>query len=374
MMTGTEDGQKRMDISREKPTAPPYYYDDDEITLKELILKIKLFGSELWVSKWLIVGVTLLFMLGFLGKAVVDKTTYESGLRFLLSGAKQNTQALSEFEFVELENNKITELARSGRIVHEVLLSQTLIDNKFDFIANHIIDLYNFHDKWKEEPIVEEYRHLHLGDFYFEGEEISSFTQREYRALNLLHEFVSGSSLSNTKGVMEMSYDLKSEIFTLTVETVNDNLSMILSKTLFERLREFYVEETVGRPQRMYKLVKAETDSLYNELYRVERQLAGFNDRDRGLISGISRLPKDKIIREVSIVNEEYNASLRRKRGLELLLTSDTPEFQIIDQTFIPIKKEPSRIKALLIGLFLGGFLASLYIIFRRIYRDAMAS
>jgi len=44
----------------------------------------------------------------------------------------------------------------------------------------------------------------------------------------------------------------------------------------------------------------------------------------------------------------------------------------MIDRTYIPLASQSSKIKQLLIGGFLFGFLGVLYVIARKIIRDAM--
>ncbi len=360
-------------MSEVKNPYPQQPYDDDEISLKDLILKFREFRKEIWRSKLLVFSIMMLFAAGFLAKAFIDKTEYTSGLRFLLSGTTPRSTSVGDFDFVPVENNKITELAKSGRIIHNVLLNKANMGGKDDYIANHIINLYEFHEEWNKEPYLEEYAHLHLGDFYFKHDAIGAFQQREYRALNILHEFLTGSSLRKRKGIMNITYDLKSEIFTLNVKSLDDNLSTALANAIYNELRAFYVEQTVGRPTKALGLVTVEVDSLYNQLTRAEAQYAGLSDRDRGLVSVISKLPREKLARDISLFEQEYKAALSRKRSLEQLLARDTPEFQIIDQTFIPIVEKLSKPKMILIGLFLGGFLAFLYVIGRKIVREALA-
>ena len=55
-------------------------------------------------------------------------------------------------------------------------------------------------------------------------------------------------------------------------------------------------------------------------------------------------------------------------------LKNKTPDFSIIDQTFLPVWNSPSILKALLIGGFLGAFLGVGFLVFRKIIRDALNS
>ena len=56
-------------------------YEDDEITLKELILKIKEYIHEVWVNKMITIIFILLLFSFFMYKALVTPTTYSANLK-----------------------------------------------------------------------------------------------------------------------------------------------------------------------------------------------------------------------------------------------------------------------------------------------------
>lgn len=91
------------------------------------------------------------------------------------------------------------------------------------------------------------------------------------------------------------------------------------------------------------------------------------------LISRSSSLSFEQLSRKEETTNRVYQEILKNKERVEFMLSSETPEFQVIDRTFIPIVAASSKLKALLIGGFLGGFLGVGYIIGRKVIRDAMA-
>jgi uncharacterized protein involved in exopolysaccharide biosynthesis len=55
-------------------------------------------------------------------------------------------------------------------------------------------------------------------------------------------------------------------------------------------------------------------------------------------------------------------------------LRKETPLVQLIDRPILPLKKEKlGRLKALVLGGLLAGFLSSLYLLFRKFYRKIVA-
>ena len=354
------------------------YYQDDEITLKELILKIREFWLELWGKKWIILGVAIIGAAVFAVRAKMQETTYTTGLSFMVTENDQNDQNAflnldGQIELRGIGNNKITELARSGRIIHQVLLSQDVIGDRRDYLANHLIKLYGLDKKWAEEKMVEQYKNLHLKDFLFSRDDLDEFVPKELRALSIIHDLVSGNNITGNKGLATTSYNEDTEIFRLSVKTREENLSMRLIEGIYEELQDFYIEDKIGAPQRAFEVVSAEADSLLRVLSSLEGRLAYTKDRNRGVSSSQASINLSKLERDVSKANQEYEESVRSKKRLEMLLQGGTPTFQVIDQTFFPVRNASSLLKALILGGFLGGFLSSFFVIGRKIVRDAMA-
>ena len=69
----------------EQQNIPPY--QDDEITLKELIEKLLEFWRELWAKKWWIILIAIPFVLYFGYKAKNTPITYTAELTYTLNAA-----------------------------------------------------------------------------------------------------------------------------------------------------------------------------------------------------------------------------------------------------------------------------------------------
>lgn len=367
------------------PPNQQYYFEEEELSLKDILVKAKEYWREVkinlvWIS--LLVGV---LAGAFYFNAKVKPTTYTAGLTFMLgqtglSGQKE-TSELSIFlnsinrrgRDAKAGANKIIRLARSGRIVHKALFDRTKFNGKEDYLANHLIDFYDLNNIWANEPIREGYEHLSLKNFYFSNEDIGSFSPKEYRALATLREVVSGNDLTATKGIMTISYDDLGELYKLEVVTGNENMSLKLVEAIYLELKDFYIEETVGRPRRNLKKLEILTDSLYNKLSKAENNLSQANVRKRSVISATPGKLTNRLNKKVQELSGLYTQASEQKQKLEFALNNQTPTFQIIDQTFIPIKDEPSKMKATVLGGILGLFLGLGFFILRKIIRDALA-
>lgn len=360
------------------PPSPPPYYEDDEITLKELILKIQEFGREIWNNKWWVILFAGIVSGAFLLKAFLSESSYTSSLTFLVSSNKakpavdQELAAILGYNVVNYELNKIVELARSRQIVNPVLFERKVLENKEDYLGNHLINTYNFHEKWEEEAASSQYQDIQLNNFYFTSDSTANFDAREIRAITLIGELLAGSNLKGKKGLITSAYDKKTEMVNLTVKAKNKELSIFLLDAIYHSLYDFYQEETVGRPQRAFESLTIRADSLLNNLNALERQLAQQSDRYKNILSKVSHLKLDQLNRKVETTNRVYQEVLRNKERLEFMIGNESADFQIIDRTFVPIDNSTSKIMNVLIGGFLGAFLAIIYILSRKFFRDAM--
>ena len=130
-------------------------HDNDEISIKELILKTQEYIKIIWSKKIPLIAVSLLFGLGFAVKSYLKPTTYTAELTFMVNqdegGGMSGIGAMlgqfglgggggaSNFE-------KITEIARSGKICERTLMDSATVGGTTDLLANHIIKAYEMHD------------------------------------------------------------------------------------------------------------------------------------------------------------------------------------------------------------------------------------
>ena len=360
------------------PSYPPPYYQDDEITLKELILKLIEFWQEikkefLWIGIAGVLGGGLFFL-----KASLEETKYTGTLSFMISEEAENKQvALSSdllgLGVIDYNLDKISALVKSSRIMHRALTRIVDIDGQQDFLANHVIDIYELGDKWNREKSNNLNADLLLTDFRFKSDTWPLFDQRELRALTQIQDQIIGNQLKGIKGFLSVSYDEATEVFVLKASSLNSNLTTQLSTTVYDELSAFYVERTVGRPAAAFREAKILVDSLSLQLSQAERSLVNAEDRTLGLIGRSAQLNIADLSRRVKDIDRRYQQALVTKESLEAIINRQTPDFLMIDRTYIPLESGSSKIKQLLLGGFLFGFLMILFVIGRKIVRDAMA-
>lgn len=357
----------------------PSYQNDDEITLKELILKVKEYWAILWQVKWWIIGAGIVLASIFLIRAIWRPATYPATLSFLINDSEGNRMGglasmLGQFglggsiQSGRYNLDRVVELARSERIISRSIFDTVRIDGKLDLLANHLIHIYNFHRGWKNDDDPK------LRDFLFSSGQPEYFDATAVTAARQLVGLIIGDGESKNS-LLSINYGEESSIFRLTVKAEHPEVSIALASGIYKALSAYYVSRAIEPQQLTVKTLEQKLDSVKLDLDRAEVSLAAFENRNQFLISELDRYKRDGLQRKVSLLNIIYGEILKNLETARFTLQTNTPVFQSVDTPNLPIKPERlSKRKAVITGGFLGAFLAVTFFLGRKIYRDAMAS
>ncbi len=356
---------------------------EDEITLKELILKVKEFWKELWKYWWLIAIIALPFVIYMGYKAYKSEIIYPANLTFMVN--KDEGGALSSFSGIlgsfglgagtasgDFNLDKMLQLLKSRKITEEVIFTKATIDGTTDYLANHLINHFDTLKLWSKEPSILNRKEDKLKGFKFTNVSVQDFTILENAATKRIHGKLIGTE--KTKGLLSSSYDENSGILSINVNSQHEDLSILLTQNYFEKLSKFYTDKTIEKQKVTYDLVKSKSDSIYNLLSSSEYQLAVLNESSRGVFGEKEQLKTQRLNREIQKLTLMYGETAKNVEIADFSLKSKTPFVQIIDTPISPIKPEKkSTLLSLIIGGVLGVFVGTFFIIARKIYRDTMA-
>jgi hypothetical protein len=346
--------------------------ETDEITLKELILKLQEFYREL-IKNWkLVIFITIPFIAFFLYKAYTTPPSYAADLTFMVNedeaGGGAMTSILSQFGFGgggggshNLE--KILELSKTRRIIQLSLFDTSSINGKTDILANHIIDIYNLHEDWEDSKMLKEFK--------FIPGKIELSNRVEKTALKKLQSIINGSA--EVKGIYFTSVDEDTGIMTLKATSLSESLTIDWLNLTYKHLSQYYTDKSIEKQKFTYDLVKGKVDSVKIALNNTESRLARFKDANRGLYTNTASLEEGRLMRELQVLTIIYGESIKNLAIADFSLKNKTPFIQLIDAPLVPLGKTvESKIKAVILGGLLGGFLGFVFLIGRKIIRDAL--
>ncbi len=358
-------------------------YEDDDITLKDVILRIKDYFRELLLNRKFLFVIAFLFAIYFGYKAFITKPAYTSTLTFMINkndggGIGSVGAILGRFGFgskADGNKDKIIQLNKSRRIIEKAVFKKVNIHNNEDYIANHIINYLDSLKKWSHVPWYKKpfSKQGILTGFHFTSDNTVKFGDTANTALKKIYFILTGSKESGP-GMMTNGYDEDSGILHISVTTHDPMLSIEITNSIFDNLSEFYIEKTVEKQKATYNIVKMKTDSILNLLKKKEIELADFEDRSHGLFSSKSKLKELRLKRDVQKLSLMYGESIKNLEIADFAVKNKTPFVQAIDRPLYPLEGEKrSTIKSFILGGILGLFLGMVFVILRKIYRDAMS-
>lgn len=352
---------------------------DDEISLKELILKLQEFWYELWRNWWVIILLCIPFVAYNLYQHFTFEKSYTASLTFMVNedegggGLSGVSGVLGSFGLGggaggDYNLEKMLSLLKSRKIIQKVILSESMVDNQKDYFANHFIKVQDLHAEWSEIN-----GDIDLNEFIFRSNDMSTFDLTHNTALKSIHSHIIGNTSKGVPALLKSTISEDTGIMELTMETKNEQLSINILESMFGVLSKYYVDKSTEKQQNTFDVISAKADSLQGELRSAEYALANFMDRNRGLYNRKDQLEQLRLEAKVKMLGTAFAKVVEQKEIAEFSLNDQTPVVQIIDYPISPI--EPSKsslIKNLIIALLIGGFLGAAFIIGRKIIRDAL--
>jgi len=350
---------------------------NDEITIREIIILVQDYLKFFWSKKWLILLVGLLGAAFFFYRQWKAPVNYSTELTFMVNedskgGIPGVGSILGQFGLggggADHNLEKIKELSRSRKIVQNVLFDTILMDGKEDFIANHLIDSYGYHESWaKADDSL-------LVNFYFKDDTIRDFNRTENTVLKALHYRVIGEAEKGSAALINIDHDPVTGILTMSGQAPSEVLTLEMVNKSYQSLSEFYISRSTERQKVTLERLNFTVDSVFQELSKVEYSLARFRDRSASLIQRRDQLQESNLMRRQQVLNVMYGEALRNRETSAFVLNSETPYFQAIDVPIAPLyTSSKSYVSAILKGGLLGGILIVFILVIVRIYGTIMS-
>jgi len=345
---------------------------NDEISLKEIIEKIKEYATLLWSKKFWIVLIALIFALFFGVRAYFTPVKFVAKSSFMINdddggGMSGLSSLLGQFGMGggggTYNYSKIIKIAYSNKILNQVLFDSAEVNGEIDYIANHLIDIYELHEEWESDTALE--------GFYFEHP-LPGGNRFEHQVLkSLIYQLRGHLEEPSEDRLLELEVDNESTILRLEVQSRSEGLSIKLAETWYDKISNFYISKSIERQKSTYDALEHKTDSIYGLLVSSERSAAQFQDQSRALFLSQSKLPYVRSLRNVEMYTMMYGEALRNKETAEFMLNNSTPFFQLIDEPFLPLKKvSTSVLTNTIIGAFIGGILSILCVVALKFKED----
>jgi uncharacterized protein involved in exopolysaccharide biosynthesis len=351
--------------------------ENDEISLKELIIKIREWYQFL-LTKWkLIILVSAIGGAIGLGYAFFQKPIYKADLTFAMedensgSGGLSGAMGLASSFGIDLgggaggafSSANLMALMKSRKIVEKTLLSPVAFKGKTISLADYYIEFNELGDDWKNNPIL---NNIH---FPVTSDRTNFTLQQDSVLKNIFIDII-------TNNLSVGLADKKISIINVTVNSIEEGFSKEFCETLAKVTSDYYVEIKSKKSRLNVEILQKQADSIRAELNSAITGVAAASDNVYNLnpAFNVKKTPSTKRQVDVQANTAILTQLLANLELSKVSLRKETPLIQVIDRPILPLDKERvSKKKTLLQGGFLAGFLTVLYLVFTSLYKKIIA-
>jgi hypothetical protein len=352
---------------------------EDEISLKELVLKIKDWYRFL-LTKWLvIVAAGIIGGAIGVGYAFLTKPEYTANLSFALEDEKQGGGGLSgalglaSSLGIDLGTSaggafsgaNLIELLKSRNIVEKALLNPIAVNGKTISLADHFINFNELNNEWDEKSLLK-------GVVFAPDADRSKFTLQQDSVLGKIYESIAGAN-----GLLNVAQkDKKISIINIEVKSTDELFSKAFTESIAQEVSSYYIEIKSKKARQNMEILQRQTDSIRAELNGAITGVAAAADNTFGLNPAMMVRKTPGTRRQVDV---QANTAILTQlvTNLEMAkvsLRKETPLIQVIDRPILPLKKEKvGKLKSLILGGFLAGFLTALVLVFKKLFAGILA-
>ena len=345
----------------------------DEISLKELIQKIQEWIAYLIMQWKLIIGIAVLGgILGFT-YASFQKLSYLATTTFVLEEDKGSGGAMSLASSFGFDlgggggglftSSNIIELMKSRLVVEKTLLNPVQVAGKEISLADYYAQINKLKEGWAKKPA--------LANISFPVN--ADRTKFSLEQDSILYSISAGLTKNN---LVIAQKDKKVSIISLTVKTEDELFSKLFCEQLLKETSDFYIETKSKKSRLNVNILQHQADSIRAELNGAITGVATASDNVYNLnpAFNVKRTPSSRRQVDVQANTAILTQLVAQLEMAKVGLRKETPLLQVIDAPILPLEKEKvGRLKSLVLGGFLAGFLTVLYLVFGQLYKKMVA-
>ena len=331
---------------------------EDEITLKDIILKIQEWFSIVWPKKNIIIALSLTIgLIAALYTKFNAKPTYTASYQLFFqeeSGGLSGAMRLASSFGLGVGGGS----ASSSATVQEYLTSRSNIAH----------------------ALTEELENGRLIDRYFaeaieEDEEFAQeFTSKFGVNQRYTDSVLTQVALGFNEGVLGASIDEESGVLGFSVVTYNESFTYDLATQLVENTEAQIKDWKKEKGLDAVKAFQKKVDSLEVALDATLRRLGEYQDQNNSLISAVDKMEQMRLTIDMESLKVAYGEYIKGLEMSKAELMNLEPPFKYFDAPTYPLNKEKeSAAKAGIVGSVITGFLLVLFFIGRVEAKNIMA-
>lgn len=347
--------------------------ESDGISLKELILKLKDWWFYLW-SKWLIILIAGIIGGAFgLTYAIIKKPTYTAETTFVLEegesgGGLGQYSGIASMIGVDLggggggifKGDNILELYKSRRMIQETLLAKDTFNGEQQLLIERYIEFNNLGEAWAENPKLKNLNFNHS----------EKFTRTQDSVIGKFAEAINKGALSVSKP------DKKLSIISVKVSSADELFAKSFADNIVNKVNAFYISTKTKKSSENLAILQSQADSVKSVLNTSIGGVADAVDANPNLNPAFQRLRVSSQRKQVDVQASSgvYQEIIKNLELAKISFRNDKPLIQVIDEPVFPLKIDKlGKAKGIVLGGFIFGFLCMIYLIIKKILKDAVS-
>jgi hypothetical protein len=353
-------------------------FDNNEISLRDLIIKIKEWVAYLRSkNKSIFLAVIIGALIG-LTVSFFETPIYTATLTFAMEedkgtggGGLSGALGLASSFGIDLGGSgggafaasNLTELMKSRLIVEKVLLSPININGTPMTLVEYYIKFNKLRKSWDKNPDLKNIQFL-------QGIERSKFTLKQDSILKQIYK-----NLISKDHLSIMQKDKKVTILSIEVTSENEYFSKVFCESIAKETSDFYIETKSKKARLNVNVLQRQVDSIRAELNGAISGVAAETDNVYNLnpafnIKGAPTKRKQIDVQANTAILTNLVVQLELAK---ITLRKETPLIQLIDKPLLPLNKEElGKLKSTILGGLLAGLLYSLSLVFNLLYKKMM--
>lgn len=341
----------------------------NENSLKDLVVK----GNE-WLTylktkfKIILICAIIGAALGF-AYAIIKKPVYVATLSFGIEddkvGGSSNIASQLGLDIGAKSNGlfngqNLLILLKSRSMIENALLSSVEHNGKLLTLMELHVTISKAREKWSAKP--------YLKNVIFPlNANRANFARVQDSILGVTANVISLKSLTVNQ------LDKKSSIVDIEFKSQNEKFAKLFVDNLIKVVSDYYVSTKSKKAKNNLDILVRQTDSIRGVLNGNISSVAVANDNTFALnpAMNVRRVPSARKQVDVQANTLILSELVKQCEVAKVNLRKETPLIQIIDPPILPLKVEKvGKLKGLILGGFLGGFLIVIFFIAKRFLQE----
>lgn len=332
--------------------------ESDEITLKDIVLKIKLWWSIIWPQRTKIILPALAIgLMAAMYTKFISKPTYTASYQLFFEedgGSMSSAMRLASSFGLSMGGSGAT----SSITVQEYLTSRDNISKAMTMASGQgvMAERYYAYALYEDQEFNEMFN--------------ANFGKNQRYTDSILSEI----TLELNEGFIAATLDEESGTVNFAINGYDEAFVYDLSKALISNTEDAFLDWKKKKGQSAVEAFQGKVDSLEIALDATLRRLGEYQDQNNSLISAVDKMEQMRLTIDMEALKVAYGEYIK---GLEMSkadMMNLEPPFKYFDEPTYPLyKQKGSAVKAGIFGSVITSFLLVLFFIGRVEAKSIMA-